>query len=211
MSTITIRQLKVIAWGISAATAAVAFVVWGQGIDWRFSRLSTYRLFPLFGLLAFSLMWTHYIAAALRQYLKLDKRVLHTYFEVTSIAVLAAILLHPGLLAWQLWRDGAGLPPGSELDYVRPSLKSAVVLGMVSWLVFLAYEFRRKFKNRSWWKFVQYSSDVAMLLIFIHGLRLGGQLRSGWFRGVWFFYGATLVLSLVSMYTQKYKQRMIAK
>lgn len=195
--------LQIAAWGTSAVAVGLAVLAWGQGYGWKAN--STYQLFPLFGLLAFSLMWSHYFASALRLYLKQEKTVLNSYFEATSLLVLIALLLHPGLLAWQLWRDGQGMPPASELNYVQPALKGAVIIGMISWLVFLAYELRRKFKALRWWRYVQYASDVAMLLIFTHALRLGGQLQEGWFRGVWFFYGASLLIVLLYIYAKRYQ------
>ncbi len=201
------RQLQAVAWGISGVAVVLAFVAWGQGNSWQLAGMSAYQLFPLFGLLAFSLMWGHYVAASLRLHFKLDKAVLKTYFEITSLAVLFAILLHPGLLAWQLWRDGLGLPPGSELSYVGSAMRGSVIIAMVSLVVFLAYEFRRKFDQKPWWKYVQYASDVAILLILIHSLRLGSQLQTGWFQIVWYFYGVTLLMALIYIYFQKYQQR----
>lgn len=202
------KTLKIFAWALSGFVAVLAFMAWGQGIRWQFSNLSTYRIFPLLGLLAFSLMWVHYVMSALRQYLKIDKQVLHTYFEVTSILVLAAILLHPGLLWWQLWRDGFGLPPGSYLqNYVAPTLKWAALLGTTSLFVFLAYELRRVFHDRSWWKIVEYLTDAAMVAIYIHAIKLGGQLQSGWFKVIWIFYGITLAAALGYIYYLRFKKR----
>src|SRR3989344_5422163 len=96
------KQLNIFAWGLSFAAIALAILAWGQTYEWDVIGISTYLLFPLFGLLAFSLMWSHYIASALRQYLKIDKSALHNYLEITSLLVLVFILLHPGLLTWQL-------------------------------------------------------------------------------------------------------------
>ncbi len=198
-------HLQVVAWGMSIAAVVLAFVAWGQGNSWQFAGMSTYQLFPLFGLLAFSLMWGHYVAAALRLHFKLDKAVLKTYFEVTSLAVLGAILLHPGLLAWQLWRDGLGLPPGSELNYLGSDMSMYILIAMISLVVFLAYELRRKFDQKPWWKYVQYSSDAAILLILLHSLKLGSELQTGWFQIVWYFYAVTLVSALIYIYYQKLK------
>lgn len=149
--------------------------------------------------------------ASLRTLSGYDRKVLQTYSEVTSFVVLICILLHPGLLSWQLWRDGLGLPPGSEWKFVGEGLKVAVTLGMISWFAFLAYELRRWYAKKSWWKYVQYASDIAMLLIFYHALRLGSQIRHGWYRGVWWFYGLTLVASLIYIYYTKYQSRQVAK
>ncbi len=198
------RDLQIVAWGMSVTAVVLAVAAWGQGNSWRVD--STYQLFPLFGLLAFSLMWSHYVAAALRLHFKLDRAVLKTYFEVTSLGVLAAILLHPGLLAYQLWRDGQGLPPGSELNYLGPKMMIYILIAMISLLVFLAYELRRIYGQKPWWKFVQYASDVAILLILLHSLKLGSQLQAGWLRTVWYFYGLTLGTALVYIYWNKYQQ-----
>lgn len=197
------KQLQIMAWGVSLGAVLLAIFAWGMSYDWEISSLSTYQLFPLFGLLAFSLMWGHYVAAALRLHFGIDKAVLKQYFEVTSLAVLAAILLHPGLLAWQLWRDGLGLPPGSELNYVGESMKMTVLLGMIALVVFLAYEFRRVYDQKPWWKYVQYASDAAIMLIVIHSLRLGTHLQTGWFKSVWYFYAITLVISIAYIYYRK--------
>lgn len=205
------RQLQTVAWTVSLIAVVLAFGAWGQGNNWQLAGLSTYQLFPLFGLLAFSLMWGHYVAAALRLYFNLDRAVLKTYFETTSLAVLAAILLHPGLLAYQLWRDGLGLPPGSELRYVSSDTSVYVLIAMISLLIFLAFELRRKFDQKSWWKYIQYGSDVAILLIVLHSFKLGSQLQTGWFRVVWYFYFATLVASLGYIYFYKFQQSHTSK
>jgi hypothetical protein len=197
------RQLQTFAWLVSSAAVATAVVAWGHVYDWQLQGLSIYQLFPLFGLMAFSLMWAHYIASVARQHFGLEKDVLTDYFELTSGMVLVLILAHPGLLAWQRWRDGFGLPPGSEIDYLGPLMRSSIILGMVALTAFLAYEFRRVFMTKKWWRYVEFATDTAMVLIYIHALRLGGQLQTGWFRGVWVFYGVTLGGSLAYIYYRK--------
>jgi hypothetical protein len=189
--------IKWTAWILSGLVLVAAIVAWGQSLDWQISGITAYQWFPLLGLTAFSLMWGHYIVGALRRYFGVEKAVLSQYFEVTSMVVLFAILLHPGILWLQLWRDGFGLPPKSYLTvYGVGSMKLAVVLGSISLAVFLMFELRRKYGEASWWKYVSYSSDVAMLAIFYHGLTLGGQLQGGWYRALWFAYGITLVLAI---------------
>ena len=192
-----------LAWSVSFVSVLLAVLAWGQGNSWKLVGMSNYQLFPLFGLLAFSLMWGHYLMHCLRIYFKIEKNALKQYFEITSLAVLGAILLHPGLLAWQLWRDGLGLPPSSELNYAGTSLKGAVLLGMFSLFMFLAFEFRRVFQDKKWWKYVQYASDGAILLIVLHALQLGTHLRLGWYLVVWYFYALSLLISLTYIYLNK--------
>ncbi len=200
------RKLNTFAWVLSLVVVILCVVSWGQEFNWQFGRLynyRNYRLFPLFGLLAFSLMWSHYVVAAIRTYLNVPKTSVKRYFEFTSDAVLVFILAHPGLLWWQLWRDGFGLPPGSYKYYVGRSLVWVAILGTISLTVFLAYEFRRVFAKKSWWKLVQYASDAAMLAIVYHSFRLGTQLQKGWFRWIWWFFAVTLVASIAYTYWRR--------
>lgn len=199
----TNNQLNVFAWSISSAAVLLAVITWGQSYDWQFNHLSSYTLFPLFGLVAFSLMWAHYVVAAVRVKTGLEANVTKQYFEITSFLVLLAILLHPGLLIWQLWRDGLGLPPNSYFQYVGQSMRVAVTLGSISLAIFLVYELRHYYNKRWWWKYVQYASDVAMVAIFIHALRLGQNLQTGWYRWIWLLYGLTFGVSLYIIYTTK--------
>lgn len=201
------KYLQIFAWSLSAVVVMVAFVAWGQSLRWQFSNITLYKFFPLLGLLAFSLMWSHYIVSAVRQYADVEKKLLQTYIEVTGWVVLALIVLHPGLLEWQLLKDGFGWPPGSVLNnYVAPSFKIFAVFGMVSLLLFLAYELRRWYGDKSWWKYIAYATDLAMVLIIFHSLKLGRNLQTGWLRSVWFFYGFSFLISVVYMYYLKFSK-----
>ncbi|HSX53058.1 MAG TPA: hypothetical protein VLF90_01670 [Patescibacteria group bacterium] len=199
----TSTKLQVFAWALTGLVILLAVLAWGQGVNWQIVPISTLHLFPIFGLIAFSTMWAQYMVSAGRQLLKVNSSALKLYYNVTGYLVLACILLHPGLLTWQLWRNGGGLPPGSELSYVMPGLKAFVILGIINLTILLLFELRRAFAKRPWWKYMSYLVDATMLSIFIHSLRLGTQLQHGWFRGVWLFYGASLVLCLAYIYNQK--------
>lgn len=195
------------AWALSALVVLLAFIAWGGGIKWDLGGLSTYELFPLFGLTAFSLMWSMYVVGFARRTLNPAGAKLKGYYQALGWAVLVLIVLHPALLIYQLWRDGFGLPPGSYSNYVSESLKWVVILGMVSLLIFLAYELRRVYGKKTWWKYVEYAGDAAMIAVFYHGLRLGGELNSGWFRSVWIFYGVVLAVILIQKYYRDYYRK----
>lgn len=191
------------AWSLSVLVSILAIVVWGQSFNWHLA-LDAYLLFPVLGLVAYSIMWSHYVAGAARSLLHIEESALRQYYRITGFVVLALICLHPGLLIFQRFRDGYGLPPHSYETYVAPGMGWITILGTASLLVFLAYEFHRKFGKRPWWHFIAEAGDVAMLAIFYHGLRLGQQLQQGWFRYVWWFYGITLVAILIRRYTRRY-------
>lgn len=201
------QRLQIAAWGLAVLTSALALIIWGQLKNWNFGSLSAYDIFPLLGLIAFGLMWGHYVVAVLRLQLGLPASASKQYFEITSLVVLVCILLHPGLLIAQLWSDGFGLPPDSYLEnYVAPSLKWAALLGTLSLIVFLLFELRHWFSQRPWWKYVGYINDVAMIAILVHGFRLGTHLQSGWFRTVWILYAITLFACIGILYGRKHKR-----
>lgn len=185
-----------IAWGSAALGSLLSLYVWGSLLQWDISKITAYSLFPLLGLLAYSLMISHYLAGAVRQISKQPREVLAHYFTITSVIVLVCILLHPTLLIYKLWATGHGLPPTSYKSYVNAGLLIWIYVGTLSWIAFLTYELRTKFNTKSWWKYIQYASDIAMVGIFFHGLMLGQHLTIPWFRAVWYVYGIILVGSL---------------
>lgn len=189
--------------GLSAVVLILAFLAWAQTGGWNLGQLSVYRIFPLFGLWAFSLLWVQYVILAWLYIRGVPSQNLRPYFTISGYAVLACMLLHPVLLAGQLWKDGLGLPPDSYDRYVAAGSRWLVTLGMLSLLIFLAYELHRWFSNRGWWKYVFYASSLGMVLVFYHGLQLGGELMQGWYRVVWWFYGLVLVTALVYIHTRK--------
>lgn len=192
--------VNVSAWGLVIVVSVLALLVWLQSFTGMVS-YTGYTVFPLLGIVAFSLMWTHYIVGSLRRFFAVDKKALKQYHQVTSWLVLLCILLHPGLLILSLWKDGLGLPPSSYLEnYVAPGGKFAVMLGSISLVIFLLFELKKKFGSKSWWKFIEYGQIVAMIAIFIHALQLGGELDVQWFRAVWFFYGITFVAAAAYNY-----------
>lgn len=202
------RQLLItISWILGAAVAGLAVIVWlGERLNG--SALTPYTIFPLLGLLAFSLMWTHYILGSTRRMLGEEAAVNKTYFAVTSLIVLVLIILHPLLLIIQLNKDGFGLPPQSYLTvYAEPAMKTAIALGSLSLFIFLVFEFKKRFQKKSWWKVIEWLQVVAMFMIFYHGLTLGRELSVGWYRALWYFYGVSLLTAVI--YNNWYDRRAI--
>lgn len=197
------KYIVVSAWSLALVVCVTAFIAWGNSSLWNFGHLSSYQIFPLLGLWAFSIMWTHYVSGTMRELYGIKPEALKQYYRWTGYAVLVLICLHPGLLIYQLFHDGAGLPPGSYEKYVAPGLAWVTLLGTVSLLIFLAFELHRVFGDRKWWHYVADLSDLAMIAIVYHGLRLGSQLQTGWFRFVWWFYAIILVAILARKYSLK--------
>jgi hypothetical protein len=202
----TSSRLMAFATVLTALAVLLAVLVWGQSYQWQLGHLSTYQVFPVLGLLAFSIMWSQYMIEATRN-IKPQLPEVKLFFTRTSWAVLVLILLHPGLLIFQRFRDGYGLPPGSYLSYVAPMQKWIALLGSVSLLIFIAFEFKKFFEKHHVWHIVQILNDIAIVAIFYHGLRLGTQLQQGWFQTVWYAYGATLLAALGYKYFLKFHRQ----
>lgn len=195
------------AWMLGITVIALALAAWSQ-IRLTGRPLDAYDIFPLFGLMAFSLMWTHYVTGAVRRLARLDGRPLRRYFRITSSIVLVLLLLHPGIFLTMLWLEGLGLPPFSYWEvYTGLFQRLALLLGTLSLLAFLAFEFYRKYKSAPWWRYVEYANIAAMFAIFYHALTLGGELGLGWFRVVWFMYGVTLVAAVIVNVLMKGKKK----
>ena len=190
-------------WILSLLNVLAAFFIWLPSAT---GGVTTYVLFPLFGIVAFGLMWSHYVSDALRRYFGLSDDVLNSHFRLTSYLVLFCILVHPFLLEFQLYLDGLGLPPGSLLAAYRGGVERlAILLGVVALTCFLAFELHRLFKDRNWWKYVEWANIAAMGLILWHGFTLGGELRTPWFQIVWVLYTVTFAVAVA--YTGYHKRR----
>lgn len=181
----------------------LAITTWIQHTPNALSQPSAYDIFPLFGLMAFSALLGTYIVNAASTYFKIAGEKLSQYYQTMGYAILILILSHPTTLLTRLYMDGFGLPPHSYSAYVNPNYVWVVWLGTISLFVFLAFELHRWFSRRTWWKWIVYANDLAMLLIFYHGMTLGTELQSsasfmlGWFRYIWWFYGLILVAAIV--------------
>ncbi len=193
-------KVQLVAWSLALIVTLLSILAWGVYRKWNITPYSSYTLFPLLGLIAFGLMWTHYIMGTIRDLLKVNEKVLKPFYAWTGYAVLLLICLHPGILIIQRFLDGAGLPPGSYKTYVAPSLAWVTLLGSACLLIFLAFELHRFFEKRTWWHWVVDASDFAMLAIAYHGLVLGRTLSQEWFKVIWFIYASTLLIVIIRKY-----------
>ena len=182
-----------IPWVISSVALVLSVLGWGQDFGWHFYGFTLYEWFPLFGLIAFSLMWAHYAVDFVSRFgkFKFDE----SYLFATRYIVLFALLLHPGLLALQLWREGFGLPPMSWLSFIGPDLQWAIIVGLCAWLAFLLFELHRWFRGKSWFRWIVLANAGAMVAVVIHVLYVAEPL--GWFRNLWYLYGISLIIFLI--------------
>lgn len=171
---------------------------WLDARNWSLSGLSAVSLFPLLGLIAFSMMWLHLMVAALKK-LRPEMFDYRVYYKKTGSIVLSLILLHPILLIYSSLDTG-----GTFLDYAGDSGKIFIAFGSLALLSFLVYEVADRLKERPTikdnWQYIVAMNRVAFILVFVHGLQLGQHLQSGWLRSLWIFYGVTTAAYFVWVY-----------
>jgi hypothetical protein len=191
------RKLQILSWTLGVMVIVLAVSAWAQ-VRLTGRPLTSYDIFPVLGLSAFGLMWTHYTTGALKKLLGAPSDSLQLYSKITQWIVLVLIILHPGIFVTSLWVDGFGLPPVSYLTvYTDTAARIALLAGSTSLLIFLSFELHRWFRKASWWKYIEYLNIFAMFAILYHGLTLGGELGLGWFKIVWLVYALTLAAAIV--------------
>jgi hypothetical protein len=172
---------------------AVLYPIWDAAGDLLLSP-SFKNLFPVFGLMAASLLWIHSISGVfenwLRKYINFD-----LFISVTATIIFVCIVLHPLLLF-------------IDINFNLPMLLKSVYiqLGLIAWLLLITYDIGKFLKKTGYaffakhWTSILIISNIGFLITFIHSLALGGDLRSGGPRMVWIFYGITATLSIVYTY-----------
>lgn len=206
--------LNIFVWVLLFVVLIIPFIAWGSLLGWKLNQIGVFDIFPLFGLWAFSIMWTHYVVAEIKLWNPslVSPKI---YNKVSFYIVLALILLHPGLLAYGQWSIGQGLPPGSWFAYVGETLKIPIIFGITAWIIFLSYEVIIRLKNRPeiikilW--LVNIFNTIAMSLIFYHALSLGTHLQGGFLYYVWLFYGISLFLIFIHLHKSDWDKYHLTK
>lgn len=202
------RQFQVLSWTLVAGAIIVPFVAWLQSRDWSLSGITLLNIFPLLGIWAWFLMWTHYVTGSVRLQTGLQR--LRNYSNLTGWLVLIFLLLHPSLLILRLFQLNYGLPPGSTLDFVGKANAIALYFGVISLIIFLSFEVFRKLKkspiiSRNW-RWVSASQGLAMILIFVHGLRLGQHLGDNWMQIIWMLAGIVLLPAMARVIAEDFSR-----
>lgn len=196
MDETTNKSGRLIPWLLFVIVTIVPFLAWSYTRSWNYESLTLITIFPLLGLWAWGIMWTHYAYGGLRLvFPSLQKN--KTYSKLSGALVLALILLHPVLLAASQWQNTKSLPPGSIYSYVLPEHKIYILLGTIGLILFLSFEIFERIKNNPYikkhWKWISLSQMLAMVLIFFHALSIGSAYYIGWFEFYWVVLGALLI------------------
>ncbi len=204
------RTYAWLAWTLFAVVVTIPLLQWAITIGWNPGNIALTNIFPLIGIWAWSIMWTHYaygtFILAQDGAASKDK----TYRKLTQWLVLALILLHPGLLALNQWQVRSVRPPEAFYGYVGQSLRIYIAIASVALLAFLAFDvlvrFRRHRLVNKYWFYVSLSQAVAMVLIFVHALKIGHSMH-GWFELYWIALGLLLIPCFVLILRHDWRQQ----
>ncbi len=190
------RSTTAVAWLLFCIVVIVPYVHWLDALG-PSKPLDPYTVFPLLGIWAWSLMWTHYAHGSLTM---VSRRFARSpiYQRVSGVLVLSLLLAHPGLLLAGLLIDTGPLAPSTALIYGGAGRGVFVIAGVAALVAFLAYELLDGLAVRGrlarHWRWVGLAQMVAMTLVFAHALGLGRHLQEpGWFRHYWVALGALLI------------------
>lgn len=190
------KRSQYLPWLLCVAVIAVPFFGWLELYQWQ-PVFNVRSIFPLLGLWAWSVMWTHYVLGALRiRYPeKLTKDTV--YGRVSAWLVLILLLLHPGLLGYNQYQQLGLIGIDGFYAYVGVSSEVFITYGSIALLMFLGFEIFMRIKRYThidkYWGLVSVSQMIAMSLIFVHGLGVGHILQIPWLRGYWVLLGLLLI------------------
>jgi len=151
-------------------------------------------LFPIFGIIAFFLLWIHSMCGVFEEWLR-PRMNFDAFIHWTSLVILVSIILHPLLLLILIKFDLQTLLSASPLP---------ISLGLVGFLLLITYDIGKALRHRAFfarhWNKILIISTVGFILTFFHSLVLGSHLQTGWQRKLWIFFGITAILATIYTY-----------
>jgi predicted heme/steroid binding protein len=203
-----LSRLALITLTLNIGTTLAAILAWTQAMNNR--DISLIAIAGLLGLVAFSLMWVHFISDAIRDIWRPNETAGNQYL-VTRWVILVAILLHPSLIVLYLYQNEYGLPPASYSAYVGDTKAPFVFLGALAITIFLAFECKRLLAKHGLWRYVLHANFLAMFAVAIHGFQLGNVMESRWYFTLWCLYATTLFAVAIWWYIRYYGTMNIRK
>lgn len=171
---------------IAGLVGVIAFAAWAEPFAGRLWPMSPYAAAPLFDMLAFSLVCVYAIALVAAHHLARG-----TAWVAGLIAGLAltAIVLHPGLMFWQLWRDGFGLPPASYFHFYTQDQLVGLTFGVSGYLLTAIVLGANVVRPRPASRFSAGILAIGGAGMFWYSLLTNVFIQESWFVRVWIALG----------------------
>ncbi|MBI3572995.1 MAG: FAD-dependent oxidoreductase [Candidatus Kerfeldbacteria bacterium] len=167
----------------------------------------SHRIFPLFGLYAFTLVWTQFMIGTSQSLLKKVIPRIITFHRREGAFALTFALLHPLLLF-----IGVGHAAFWGRTFVAPKLVPYVWLGYFQLLIMCTTAgtalLMRLSSLKRVWHTIHYLNYVLFVSIWIHSWFLGSDVQSTWLKYLWLF-AATAITGVVIRLRTYYRQRIV--
>ena len=182
---------KVVFWSATTIVVLLPLYIWADFLSWNFMRVNFSTVFPLLGLLAYSILWLQMLVVSVLRSLPTGFR--NNFFFISGLVFLLLIIAHPLLLSISQSQINQTI-----VDYVGDTRKIFITLALTAWLIYILYEIFSKFKKwryfRNSMKVFKYLNYVAFYLIFFHSINLGTHLQGGILVFIWYFYAVSGLL-----------------
>lgn len=173
---------------LNISTLGFALIAWAMTVG---ETISSLEIASLLGVVAFSLMWVHYVADMIAPRTD-DEQPKDMQYVVSRYTVLFAILSHPFLVNYYLVMNDFGFPPDSY-EALLGDLALVVLLGWMALAAFLLFELRSKLRRFD--RKIFHANIVAMFLVLIHGFLIGMVMMDTWY--VWVWWTMLLIFAIV--------------
>jgi hypothetical protein len=167
-----------------------------RNVPWGESSLLA-SIFPIFGLLAFTLLWLHSISGVFEERLR-EIFDFDSFVRWTALAIFMSILLHPILLLFTIKFNVGLLFSGDS---------TPIILGIIGLALLLTYDIGKMLKKYEFfsknWTAILIVSNIGFIFTFFHSIKIGSDLQTGFMRWLWIFYGVTAIISIFYTYAIK--------
>lgn len=154
------------------------------------------RLFPLFGLLAFTMVWYQVLLGSNGWWLYRLAPSLLQFHRAHGVLAFCFALLHPLFLM-----AAFGLTTFLQKTFVSDELRIYATIGTIQLtlltITVLVALLRRTSLLRRHWKKFHILNYAVFILIWIHSWFLGTDVQSTWLRYLWMFFAVTVFVSIV--------------
>ncbi len=170
---------------------------WGDSFAWDFSIISGHVLFPLLGMLAFSLMWLQVVVSTFPKAFNIN---LDRFWAVSGLWVLILFVAHPVVAVF-------ANKSTNIFSFVADAQQVYIWLAVIAFIVFVLFEIvmrlgKKPFAARAR-PYIEKASYVGVILIWVHSLNIGSHTGFGFLNYVWWFYGITAVLMIGKIFMRK--------
>jgi len=180
------------------AIGGAAFLSWAEPFKGRLWPMSPYAISPLFDMLASAFACLVVYMLAVRSVSPEPKQPRPWLLRLLTILFICVLLLHPGTLFWQLWRDGYGLPPLSYMHFYTPDQQWPIVIGTLGYGLVFGVALVTIKRARMPGKALTGTLLIGIISMYVYAL-LANVFIVEWYRPIFIGYGAAAALALLLM------------